>query len=256
MSLDVVKKKMEIKMAILTFRRVLVGVIACFSVPTLALAADIPERTEAPSPYMSPVPVANWTGFYVGGNIGYGIAGIKTNLPPVIAGTLGLASSVYGVVGGIQVGHNWQNGNVVYGLEADFNASSQKRTLLNLPPALGSFRMGTKIPYFATVRMRLGYSFNNVIMTYLTGGLAWGRYEISASAVLPAPFGAVAAKTGKSKFGFAGGAGVEWKVAKDWSAKLEVLYLRSTQETLTLPGSVLRARAHNLIVRTGLNRHF
>ncbi len=38
-----------------------------------ALAADLPSRKEAPPPiYIAPAPVATWTGFYVGVNIGGG----------------------------------------------------------------------------------------------------------------------------------------------------------------------------------------
>ena len=65
-------------------------------------------------------PSYNWTGFYIGGNVGYGWGNADTffnPLPSAVAfvnlapTTLGLDPQ--GVVGGVQAGYNWQAGKFV-----------------------------------------------------------------------------------------------------------------------------------------------
>ena len=71
------------------------------------------------------LPAANWTGFYLGGNFGSGTGRDRSSL--AIAGltdTFNLAPD--GILGGGQIGYNWQAASWVFGLEADFQASSQR----------------------------------------------------------------------------------------------------------------------------------
>ena len=85
-----------------------------------ALAADIPVPTPVPSPvYVPTSPFYNWTGFYLGGNLGLGWEGgsfsdpLGNTLMPVPKGLF---------LGGGQVGLNYQFwGRVVIGVEADFD---------------------------------------------------------------------------------------------------------------------------------------
>jgi outer membrane immunogenic protein len=87
------------------------------------LAADLGARSYTKAPVVAPV--SNWSGFYVGGNLGYGWGNGNTDvsfLPsPADFGvnntTLGVRST--GVVGGAQAGYNWQMGSLVTGVEAD-----------------------------------------------------------------------------------------------------------------------------------------
>ena len=82
-------------------------------------AADIPMRTRGPAYTTAPVPQSTWTGWYVGGNIGYSWGRSEndvqvTGLPPGILG-LSTASLVAGdhdrqnadgIIGGLQTGYN------------------------------------------------------------------------------------------------------------------------------------------------------
>src|SRR5262245_43572014 len=90
-----------------------------------------------------------WSGFYIGSNAGYAWGTAPNNLSiadgPGInchfcaggagndAGLVQAAGSPSfnpkGFTGGAQLGYNWQAQNWVYGLEADFNAFSQKETV-------------------------------------------------------------------------------------------------------------------------------
>ena len=126
----------------LTMRRV------CFAAATVAATigfCSVASRrrlaeTKAPA-YKTPVAVPyNWTGWYVGGNVGYARArsdydldysdanapfgGGSLQTVPRTAGTGSLSRS--GAIGGLQVGYNQQFNQLVLGLEADFSFSSLK----------------------------------------------------------------------------------------------------------------------------------
>ena len=95
-----------------------------------ALAADLPRK--AP---MAPQPVAyvhNWTGFYIGGHVGYGWS--ERCLTVDGFGEVG-CNDGSGILGGGQAGFNFQTGNFVFGVEfsgsiADLNGDN---TSGNLP---------------------------------------------------------------------------------------------------------------------------
>ena len=90
-----------------------------------AMAADLRMPVKAPPAPI--VPVASWTGFYIGVNGGYGWnndTGSSTCVNPT-GGSSGCDFGVGNVVkpgGGLfggQIGYNWQTGPVVLGVETD-----------------------------------------------------------------------------------------------------------------------------------------
>src|SRR5438128_1112183 len=92
-----------------------------------AIAADMPLKApilKAPPPL--------WTGFYLGGNIGYswGFSDSTLTFSDAASGAVLASTSskfqLNGLIGGGQIGHNWQTGSWVLGLEADIQASAQK----------------------------------------------------------------------------------------------------------------------------------
>ena len=103
-----------------------VALMATIAAP--AMAADMPVKAPlapAASPY-------SWTGFYAGGNIGYSWGRSANSLSFVDATSGAILSAsdakfdLNGVIGGVQIGRNWQTNNWVWGLEADFQGSGQK----------------------------------------------------------------------------------------------------------------------------------
>ena len=74
------------------FTSSLAGAVFSFAASGLAVAADMPVKAPPPP---APAPVYNWTGFYVGLNVGYGWADPSTD----IAATETFLSGV-GVFGG------------------------------------------------------------------------------------------------------------------------------------------------------------
>jgi len=85
-----------------------------------ALAADIGGPAYGPAP----VPAFSWTGIYAGVNIGDGWKDHET----LINGSITNSGLMNGVIGGGQVGANWQIGSVVLGVETDVQGSSQSRS--------------------------------------------------------------------------------------------------------------------------------
>jgi outer membrane immunogenic protein len=200
-----------------------------------AFAADMP--TKASPPLLSPAPVMTWTGFYVGLNAGYGWA----NTSVTGAAT---SSNLTGFVGGGQIGYNWQVGSLVLGLEGDFQGTGQT----NSASALG-VTVEQKLPWFATARGRLGYSFGPW-MLYATGGAAWVNYKLSATAL------GTTVSDNDTKTAWTIGGGVEWMFMPRWSIKAEYLYLDTGTTTVTLFGVPISGRAKDSVARLGVNYHF
>lgn len=178
---------------------------------TPAFAADMGVPSGPP-----PAPVYNWTGWYVGVNAGASFGKVKTdfNHGPVTlvitaGGITGSGSSTGftesdtsspgGFIGGGQIGYNWQLSPIwVVGLEADFQGALEKdnNTLTDAfsrTTPSGNFRITgttvtnyeTKIDWFGTVRGRVGYVWGNGnVMSYLTGGLAYGKVDLEGTSTV------------------------------------------------------------------------
>ena len=176
----------------------------------------------------------NWTGLYGGFNAGYGWASISNSS----------LSNPKGFVGGGQLGYNWQSGALVLGVEADLQGTAQKSS-----DVIAGVTINQKLPYFGTVRGRIGYAADRWLL-YVTGGWAYLNYKLDATA------GGVTISSDASKSALALGGGVEWAVWDRWSAKLEYLYIDTGNTTVTLFGAPSTGRARDNIARVGLNYHF
>lgn len=182
-----------------------------------ASAADLAARPYTKAPIAPPV--FTWTGFYVGVNAGIG--GDKTDYGFGIAGfPLGSANlTSFGAFGGGQIGYNWQfAGNWVAGVEADIQASGLKSEL-NTSVLGTSFSTGTEMNYFGTVRGRIGYAFDRVLV-YGTGGYAYGSEDTRLTATPGFAFSRSADLSG-----WTAGGGVEYAMTSNLSLKTEYLYL-------------------------------
>jgi outer membrane immunogenic protein len=216
---------------------------ALCGLPFAASAADLPVKAPV---YTAPVVVVyNWTGWYAGGNIGYGWGNADANYTDPGFAIAGLPTSfsgsekLDGVIGGGQIGYNWQaNSTWVFGLEADFQGSGQKgsRSFSNSyifdceGTCTGNINQNqeTKIQWFGTVRGRVGVLVNPTILLYGTGGLAYGRISASGT-VTDTGICACSWSYGNSttKVGWTLGAGIEGAIpnTRDWTWKVEYLYI-------------------------------
>jgi len=230
-----------------------------------AAAADLqPMYTKAPPP---PPPMYNWTGFYVGVNIGgsWGRQDVSLLTP-----TVAITNSTHldGVIGGGQIGYNWQaNSPWVFGLEADIQGSGQRGTgAFGLPGITGilvvpasAIAYEDKLEWFGTVRGRVGYAIGDMgrWLPYITGGLAYGQGNINGAGNLGAT--TVAFSSSNTYVGWTVGAGIEWAFADRWSGKLEYLYMdlgNGPTIPITATSVITAGRMTDNIARVGVNYRF
>lgn len=221
--------------------RIFTGIAAIASLlTTSAFAADLAPRTytKAPAPIAA---VYNWTGFYIGGNVGYswGRSGNSETLSSVATGaplfTNTSRNDVNGVIGGGQIGYNWQVTNWVLGLEADIQGSGEKGSSNVICVACGSgpsdltSNLTQKLNWFGTFRGRAGVLVVPTVLLYATGGLAYGEVDTGGSITGPTlqvPLATVAFPGASStRAGWTAGAGVEGAIGGNWTARLEYLYM-------------------------------
>jgi len=226
----------------------------------LALAADIPVKSPN---YNQPPAVHNWTGFYIGGHIGYGATSKEWDLVEQggFPAGIGLGSgTINGGLGGAQVGVNYQIGNVVVGAEGDFSWAEISGQTCNIQIP-GTVLCSTQVQAISTATARFGITQDRVLF-YLKGGAAWVRekQEFQVQALLDPP---LSGSTTENKWGWTGGAGVEYAVSRNWSAKLEYNYLTFGEDRATIalnlppPNTVvvdIRQRMH--LVKFGINYKF
>ncbi|MGY3467221.1 outer membrane immunogenic protein [Bradyrhizobium sp. LM6.11] len=142
--------------------------------------------------------VGNWTGFYIGGNLGYGWGKYDaSNATGTIVTTNG-GSSPYGfnaasgngngVTAGVQAGYNWQVEQAVLGIEADWQYLGSKVAAGNSAIAVPAFIGGNfsgnasvSTDWYATFRGRVGYAFGPALL-YATGGIALAETKLSENA--------------------------------------------------------------------------
>jgi outer membrane immunogenic protein len=254
-----------------------------------AMAADLRVQTPA---YKAPLAAAagyNWTGFYVGGNLGYAWghsdASSTFSCPvpgcpyvnPVNHSAFGAAGTgsyrADGFTGGLQMGYNLQNGAAIVGWELDFNAFSLSgsRSAGGLVPVGGgqSFTTTTTTDtdWLFTARGRLGWAVAPSYLVYVTGGVAVTELKVSnafADTLVPPISGTSSSRS--TKAGWVVGGGLEWAASGNWTIKAEYLYVNfgsvSTNASVfesgnTIPNQLTTSadlRAN--IVRAGFNYRF
>jgi len=182
-----------------------------------AFAADLAARPYTKAPVAAVV--YDWTGFYIGADVGYGWG--RSN--GTLANATGLFPVPYsfdpsGVIGGGFVGYNWQINNVVLGVEADWQAADLNSSG-NFPAFGTSYTVGTKIKDYGSVRGRLGFAFDRW-MVFGTAGAAWGSWETTYG-ISSVPF---VTSSVSSHAGWTAGAGVEYAFTNNWLARAEYRY--------------------------------
>jgi outer membrane immunogenic protein len=169
-----------------------------------AAAADL-ARPLPQQYYKAPVAplVYSWTGFYLGinGGGGFGRSAWDTTGNFDISG---------GVVGGT-AGYNYQVGQAVFGVEADIDWADIKGSTSS---AGCPFGCKTSDSWLGTVRGRLGYAADR-FMPYITGGGAFGDVKAETPGF----------SSSDDRAGWTVGAGLEFAIAQNWTAKAEYLYV-------------------------------
>jgi outer membrane immunogenic protein len=254
-------------------KRLLLASAAAIALSAPALAADLSARMPVKAPAY--VAAYSWTGFYLGvnvggafGNVDESLAGVGPAPGFVGLGTVGNGGHLSGVIGGGQIGYNWQTGNLLFGVEADFQGSGERGDNAasgTCGPAC-TVSVSERMRWFGTARGRVGYAADRWLF-YVTGGGAWQNLASDVSFVTPA--GAFGVESNSAtRFGWTLGGGVETALWANWTGGVEYLYIDtgnfSNSASLTgalggFPaGSTFTdtVRLKNNIVRAKLNYRF
>jgi outer membrane immunogenic protein len=256
------------------------GVALAFAtISTSVLAADL--GAGAPAAYTKApayVPVSNWTGLYIGGNVGYGwgnnsgVTAFATPVSTILPNNFVVDPQPKGVLGGGQIGYNWQIGSIVTGIEADIQGASirgSRSALFPFGPAVFAppvqfVSADEKLSWFGTVRGRLGATVTPALLVYATGGLAYGHVNQSDNSAPDLfPGDAFPVLLSKTQVGWTAGAGAEWMFAGHWSLKAEYLFIdlgkvSGTSLINVNLGNVVtyNSKIQDNIARFGVNYHF
>jgi outer membrane immunogenic protein len=225
------------KKFLLAFSALAIGTVA-------ASAADMPAKVYTKAPPPPPVaPIYNWSGFYIGGNIGGGSThkcwdaltedGIVFDFP----NAEGCHSATGGTIGG-QIGYRWQATNWVFGVEAQGNWANFSGSNLNTQFEFDGFVDDhTKMDAFGLFTGQVGWAWNNVLF-YGKGGFAVVRdnFDVICNGTggLECPAGTTFASGSASRWGGTLGVGVEFGFAPGWSVGVEYdhLFMGSHDTTL------------------------
>jgi outer membrane immunogenic protein len=220
--------------------------------PADAFAADIAVVRHAPlQPAPGPVPIPylyNWTGFYIGGNLG-GAWESTTITDPFFGASF--SNNRSGFVGGGQVGYNWQlSPNFVFGVEGTFDGTDIRSTDTNMAALLSAT---SKVDWIATVAARFGLAANNWLFYGKVGG-GWVRDTITLTDLT----NGFSISQSDSKGGWLVGAGIEYGITQNWTIRVEYdhLGLDSTTSQGFTPFDTVNVSRHFDMVTTGLNYKF
>jgi outer membrane immunogenic protein len=252
---------------------------AFVSAALLALAAAPAPAADLPVKAPPPVAVYSWTGFYVGGNVGYSwgesdtdvgyfVATTGAAIPPPAGSITSSKFDLDGWIAGLQAGYNWQTGRLVLGIEADIQWSGQKgdanylcaatatggvclpgSTFLPAGTAGAGLSLEQKLQWFGTLRGRLGHTLTPTWLLYVTGGLAWGNIKSNAAltgttATVPAVTATATASDSSTEVGWVLGIGFEAVLSGRWTGKVEYLYMDLGSVSGSVTNTVTNVRAN------------
>ena len=237
------------------------------------LAADLPPSMPPPPPPRAPAayvpvvtPAYNWGGIYIGLNGGYGFGSSSWTVP---AGATAPGSfDINGPLVGGTLGANFQTGQFVFGIEGDGDWSNITGTIAGASSAACLVATGatgctyqTSNDWLATLRARAGVAWDRVLI-YATGGGAGG--DVKANWSVTATPALAGASSSSTEFGWTAGAGIEFAITDNVTAKIEYLYVDlqngSFSCTVVACGTAAAVNApvsfETSLVRAGLNLKF
>jgi outer membrane immunogenic protein len=224
-------------------KRLVLSVFALAALVTPSIAADVLPSRGPMAPVRAPAVLPfNWGGWYGGVNFGAGWGN----------------DSVDGVIGGAQIGFNWQMNLWVFGVETDIQGSgmSGSRVVTVSSTAMSESQ---DLDWFGTLRGRIGYAAWDRWLPYFTIGFAYGGRSVSGTASGGGVSGSYSSSW--TDVGLAIGLGVDYAINQWWTARLEYLYVNipGATQTYALTGGTRTVAYSDLdasIFRGALNYRF
>ncbi len=224
-------------------KKLLLAPVLLLTMSGYALAADA-VVVESP-PEVSVVPAFNWTGGYIGGQVGY-LWG-EGDASGDAFGTAEIEPD--GWLGGIYVGYNYQfTNNVVLGVDADFAWTGADDD--GSPIVLGGAEVAsldTELEWEGAVRARLGYAVDR-FLPYVAGGVAFGRLHGEGFDLLGTSLG----DADETNTGWTLGVGLEYAFTDNVVARAEYRYTDFGDFDVNFEGSEFTTDLTTNDVRLGL----
>lgn len=231
--------------------------IAAWSPASAADLGDYNRSYKDPAePIVVPSNYFSWTGFYIGGHLGYAWGSTSSfNRPGLGNGDAfdgpidGFDMDPHGWMGGATLGYNWQSDAFVFGLEADIGylgAEEYERNAFGFAEA--------DYGGYGTLTARIGYADDRWLF-YSKGGLAFADVENSAGAITGGLIdGTDFTRDREVKTGWTLGLGVEYAFQRNLSMKAEYLYMDfGDDRTGNLDGDVFVHENDLHTLKVGLN---
>jgi outer membrane immunogenic protein len=197
-------------------KKFLLATVSMVALTSVTRAADMPAAMPAKGPMYSPIPVATWSGAYVGVQGGVVRHDAKDTLS-LTNFTEGRSKT--GGTAGALLGYNWQLGNFVYGLEGDWSWISAKASQATPESGFNSY----EVNWLSTVRARVGFADDSTLF-YLAGGAAFAHVQNSSGVSSGLAIG-LSYPQDQTRTGWTVGAGVEHRLAPHWVARAELRYV-------------------------------
>jgi outer membrane immunogenic protein len=222
--------------------------------PCVGRAADMAVPLQPVFPVFIP-PIYDWTGFYIGVNGGGAFGQSRQSIVP-LGTTTGNFDVTGGLVGGT-VGYNLQIDRMVFGLEGDIDWA---RVRGSVSCRFGVFTCSTQSDYLGTVRARVGYTWPENVLFYVTGGAALADISQGFSPALGGNNG-----SDINNIGWTVGGGVQfapWNLSiNNWTVKIEYLYVNlgnfgCPTACSGLAGQTTNTTLYENVVRAGINYRF
>jgi high affinity Mn2+ porin len=192
-----------------------------------------------------------WDGAYIGGHVAAGFTHVRA-APNDPTQSPWHENSGRGM-GGLQAGYNFVlPSRFLWGVEIDATSPSffEGDDVVATHPSSPGRAVTESLDYVATLRGRFGYLFDHW-MVYATGGYARARTNFAESP------GITADQDRQTRFrdGYALGAGVEFPIGPDWTARAEYLYTGWGHAGAAFPsGTGVSSQLDAHMLRIGINR--
>jgi len=236
--------------------------IVPFAYAPLAQAADLPVPAGPPPVNYYRPALYDWTGLYLGGNIGAAFmresgsqwSGAPGGVSVPIVGSF--SNNPAGALGGGQVGFHYEFAPWVVGIEGAWSGAVSMSSTTMVSAAGGSnVTLTNNLFWLASVTGRVGYAHDDLLF-YVKGGGAWESVKYLENLGL---FGATGTQQTitDTRSGWTAGAGIEYGLTENFSAKVEYdFYDFGTQNynfTLVTPLSI-SSQVHQVLA--GINYRF
>ena len=215
-----------------------------------AFSADLRVRNAPP---LAPMYTYNWTGFYIGGNLGGAWA--SSTLTDNFSGA-SFTGNHSGFIGGGQIGYNWQVApQFVLGVEWMIDGTSISKSSNTVTIFNGDILQGSaSTDWISTLAARFGYAANNLLYY----GKAGGGWVQNSATVTDLTTGASLSNSNTNS-GWLLGAGIEYGWTPNWTVKLEYDYLGLNNWTRSSPlfvGDTVTLSRHIDMFTVGANYKF